>query len=136
MYAQTAGIRLREGLLYSVKTLKKAWLPEAQAPAAPALPIPVALALYRDTGLKVDTKKRRLSCHSCGIEIECSPGEPPCEVLKGWFTVAQWEGPGAVSHYYFCSLSCLKSWVSNRVPKVPQVFLKSFGEDESQEDKE
>jgi hypothetical protein len=84
----------------------------------------------------VDTKKKHLTCNSCGQGVECSPGEPPCEVLKGWFTVSQWEGPGAVSHYYFCSLSCLKSWVSNRVPKVPQVFLKSFGEDESREDKE
>jgi hypothetical protein len=107
-----------------------------EAPAAPALPIPVAPALYRNTGLKVDTKKKHLTCNSCGKGVECSPGEPPCEVLKGWFTVSQWEGPGAVSHYYFCSLSCLKSWVSNRVPKVPQVFLKSFGEDESREDKE
>ncbi len=107
-----------------------------EAPAAPALPIPVAPALYRDTGLKVDTKKKHLTCNSCGEGVECSPGEPPCEVLKGWFTVSQWEGPGAVSHYYFCSLSCLKSWVNNRVPKVPQVFLKSFGEDESREDKE
>ncbi len=134
MYVQTAGVQRRECLRYSVKTLKKALLPEVHA--TPALPIPVALALYRDTGLKVDKQKRRLSCNSCGKEVECSPGEPPCEVLKGWFTVSQWEGPGAVSHYYFCSLSCLKSWVSNRVPKVPQVFLKSFGEDESRGDKE
>lgn len=134
MYAQTAGVRRREYPLYSVQTLKEA-LP-LEAPAAPALPIPVAPALYRDTGLKVDTKKKHLTCNSCGQGVECSPGEPPCEVLKGWFTVSQWEGPGAVSHYYFCSLSCLKSWVSNRVPKVPQVFLKSFGEDESREDKE
>ena len=134
MYAQTAGVRRREYPLYSVQALKGALPPEA--PAAPALPIPVAPALYRDTGLKVDTKKKHLTCNSCGQGVECSPGEPPCEVLKGWFTVSQWEGPGAVSHYYFCSLSCLKSWVSNRVPKVPQVFLKSFGEDESREDKE
>ena len=134
MYAQTAGVRLREYPLYSVQTLKEALLPEA--PAAPALPISAALALRRDTELKVDTQKRRLSCNSCGKEVECPPGEPPCEVLNGWFTVSQWEGPGAVSHYYFCSPSCLKSWVSNRVPKVPQVFLKSFGEDESRKDKE
>jgi len=134
VYAQTAGSQRRECLLYSVQALKKALLPEA--PAAPALPISAALALRRDTELKVDTQKRRLSCNSCSKEVECPPGEPPCEVLKGWFTVSQWEGPGAVSHYYFCSLSCLKSWVSNRVPKVPQVFLKSFGEDESRKDKE
>ena len=134
MYAQTAGSRWRECLRYSVKALKKALLPEA--PVAPVLPISVAPALYRDTVLKVDAKKKHVSCNSCGKEVECSPGEPPCEVLRGWFTVSQWEGPGAVSHYYFCSLNCLKSWVSNRVPKVPQVFLKSFGEDESREDKE
>jgi hypothetical protein len=81
----------------------------------------------------VDTPKRQVSCHSCQTRVECSPGEPPCEVLRGWFTVTQWEGPGAVTHHYFCSLSCLKSWVSTALPEVPEAFLKSFGEEEGQE---
>ena len=84
----------------------------------------------------METQKMRLSCHSCGKEVESSPGEPPCEVLKDWLTVSYWKGPGAVSRYNFCSYSCLKSWVDAQVPKVPQIFLKSFGEDESQEGKE
>ena len=78
----------------------------------------------------------RLSCHSCGKEVESSPGEPPCEVLKGWVTVSHWKGPGAVSRYNFCSYGCLKSWVDAQVPRVPEAFLKSFGEDEGQEGKD
>jgi len=92
--------------------------------------------LFGITGLKVETQKMRLSCHSCGKEVESSPGEPPCEVLKGWVTVSHWKGPGAVSRYNFCSYGCLKSWVDAQVPRVPEAFLKSFGEDESQEGKE
>jgi len=85
-------------------------------------------------GLKVETERTHLSCHSCGKEIESSPGEPPCEALKDWLTVSHWKGPGVVSRYNFCSYGCLKSWVDAQMPKVPQVFLKSF--EESQEDKE
>jgi len=73
----------------------------------------------------------RFSCHSCGKGLESSPEEPPCEVLRGWLTVSYWKGLGAVSHYNFCSISCLKSWVDTRIPKVPEVFLKSFAEDKS-----
>ena len=96
-----------------------------------ALPIPVALAIYQDTGLKMETQRMRLSCHSCGEEVESSSGEPPCEALKGWVTASHWKGPGAVPQYYFCSFSSLKSWVDTQVPRVPKVFLKSFEEDES-----
>ncbi|MBL7124985.1 MAG: hypothetical protein ISS51_02690 [Dehalococcoidales bacterium] len=71
----------------------------------------------------------RLSCHFCGKGVEYSSEEPPCEVLKGWLTVSHWKGVGAVSHYNFCSLSCLESWVDTQVPRVPDVFLESFGED-------
>ena len=77
----------------------------------------------------------RLSCHSCGKEVEASPAELPCRVLKDWLTVSHWEGPGEVRHYNFCSYSCLKSWVDAQLPGVPEVFLKSF-RDESQKDKE
>jgi hypothetical protein len=47
--------------------------------------------------------------------------------------VTQWEGPGAVTHHYFCSFDCLKSWISSQLPEVPEVFLKSFGEEENQQ---
>lgn len=75
----------------------------------------------------------RLTCHSCGKGVEGSPGKLPCEVLKDWITVSRWKGPGAVSHYNFCSLICLKSWVDAHVPRVPEVFLESFEEDKSWE---
>ena len=78
---------------------------------------------------------RRFSCQSCGKEVECFPGEPPCEVLKGWLTVAYWKGPGLASQYSFCSFSCLKSWASAHVPQIPEVFLQSFKDNESQESK-
>jgi len=77
------------------------------------------------------SRRTRFSCQSCGKEVECSPGEIPCEALEGWLTVSYWEGPGAVSHYNFCSLSCLKSWVEAQLPRIPDVFLESFGEDET-----
>ena len=76
-------------------------------------------------------KKASFSCHSCGIKVECSSGELPCEALEGWLTICCWEGPGAVSQHNFCSSTCLKSWVDALVPKIPEVFLESFGEDET-----
>lgn len=74
---------------------------------------------------------RCLSCHSCGKQVECPCGEPPCEAFKGWLTVSCWGGPGAVAHYSFCSFSCLKSWADAQVPAIPEIFLESFGEDKS-----
>ena len=77
----------------------------------------------------MNTERMRFSCHSCGKEVERTSGKPPCEVLSGWLTVSYWEGLGTVSHYNFCSFSCLKSWVDAQVPRVPEAFLKSFEED-------
>ena len=77
------------------------------------------------------TERVRFSCHSCGQVVESSPEEPPCEVLKGWLTVSRWKGSGSVEHYNFCSFGCLKSWVDAQVPRVPEVFLQPFKEDES-----
>jgi len=76
-------------------------------------------------------QEMRFSCHSCGKGMECSLGEPPCEVLREWLTVSDWKGLGFVEHYTFCSFSCLKSWVDALVPRVPNAFLESFKEDES-----
>jgi hypothetical protein len=73
----------------------------------------------------------QFSCHSCGKGAECTPGEPPCEMLKGWLTVSRWKGSGSVEHYNFCSFSCLSSWVDAQVPRVPGIFLESFKEGES-----
>ncbi len=75
------------------------------------------------------TQRMRFSCHSCRKRLEYSPGEPPCEVLKGWLTVSCWKGLGFVERYNFCSFSCLKSWVEVQVPKIPKVFLESFKDD-------
>jgi len=72
----------------------------------------------------------KLSCRSCGRRVEGKREGPPCHVLEGWLTVSYWKGEGAVEHYNFCSLGCLRSWVKAQAPEVPEVFLKSFGEDE------
>jgi len=69
-------------------------------------------------------------CGSCGRKVEHHHSEPPCEVLRGWLTVSCWKGLESVEHYSFCSLSCLQEWVESHVPKVPEVFLKSFSEEE------
>lgn len=69
-----------------------------------------------------------LICPSCGKSVEFSPEERPCEVLRGWLMVTQWKGLGAVEHYNFCSLTCLKRWADTQVPQVPEVFSKSFEE--------
>jgi hypothetical protein len=74
----------------------------------------------------------QFSCHSCGKIAECPPGQTPCEALQGWLTVSSWEGAGVVEHYNFCSFSCLEAWVGAQVPRVPEVFLDSFGEDKTE----
>jgi len=76
-------------------------------------------------------RRMLFSCQSCGKRVEYVRGEPPCEMLKGWLTVSYWKGSGSVEHYHFCSLSCLMSWVNAQVPRVPDVFLESFKEDEN-----
>lgn len=70
----------------------------------------------------------RFSCQSCGAEVECAIDKLPCQALEGWLAVGCFEGRGAISQYYFCSFTCLKSWVDAKVPKIPLAFLKSFGE--------
>jgi hypothetical protein len=87
------------------------------------------LQLLLFSGVRMRKKKTRFACHSCGKEVECSSGELPCEALEGWLTVCYWEGPGMMSNYNFCSFTCAKSWVDSQVPKIPAVFLESFGED-------
>ena len=73
--------------------------------------------------------RKHLSCSSCGRSVEFSPQEPPCKMLEGWLTVSHWKGLGSVEHYSFCSLTCLESWVEAQVPRIPKVFLESFGEE-------
>ena len=78
----------------------------------------------------MDQLDSHFSCQACGKVAECLPGVNPCKVLRGWLTVKCWDDEGAtVEHYNFCSFSCLESWANARVPKVPEVFLKSFKED-------
>ena len=73
----------------------------------------------------------RFSCRACGKEVEYFDEEPLCGVLSGWLTVAHCKGLGSIERYEFCSFSCLRSWVDERIPQVPEVFLESFKEDES-----
>jgi len=72
--------------------------------------------------------KGNFTCHSCGKRVEHSLEERPCEVLGGWLTVSHWKGLGAVEHYNFCSFTCLERWAEAQVPKIPEAFLKAFGE--------
>lgn len=72
--------------------------------------------------------KKAFICFSCGKRTEFTSEEPPCEVLSGWLTVAQWKGLGVVEHHNFCSFTCLKRWADAQVPKIPEVFLKAFEE--------
>ena len=67
-------------------------------------------------------------CHSCGKKVEFTSDEPPCKALSGWLIVSHSRGPESVSHYSFCSFTCLQRWVDAQVPKIPEVFLKSLGE--------
>ena len=78
--------------------------------------------------------KRCWVCHSCGRKAEIGPEELPCEVLRGWLIVSNWKGLESVDHYSFCSLSCLQRWVDSQVPRVPEVFLKSLGEENSKQE--
>ncbi len=67
-------------------------------------------------------------CHSCGRKVEFSQEEIPCNVLHGWLIVSQMKGLESVDRYSLCSFSCLKRWAANRIPEVPEVFLKSLDE--------
>ena len=93
-----------------------------------ALLIPVALATDQD-GSGMETQSLHFSCHHCGKRVEHCSGGPRCEVLEGWLTVSRWGGRGVVSHYNFCSLSCLRIWADAHITRIPEVFLKSFEED-------
>ena len=85
-----------------------------------------------DTRIKsMKNQEIRFTCSSCGKEAGCFLGVLPCEVLKDWLTVSCWKGLGSVEHYYFCSFSCLKSWVDTQIPKIPQVFIDSFNDDKN-----
>ena len=76
-------------------------------------------------------RERCFVCHSCSKRVEHTSEERPCQVLSGWLTVAHWKSVGAVEHYHFCSLSCLKSWTDAQIPQVPEVFLKAFNGEEA-----
>ncbi len=68
-------------------------------------------------------------CHFCGKKVQVPPNEPPCHFMEGWLTVSRWDGPHRVRQYNFCSLTCLKLWVEAELPHIPDVFLKSLGEE-------
>ncbi len=71
---------------------------------------------------------RLISCYSCGRELEHGMGRMPCEELEGWLTISHWKGKEMVDHYSFCSHRCLRQWVDQLFPRIPEVYLKSFDE--------
>lgn len=74
---------------------------------------------------------RSCTCHSCGKTVELGRQELPCRALRGWYMVSCFAGVESVDHYRFCSLGCLRSWIDSQMPEVPEVFLKSLGEEET-----
>jgi hypothetical protein len=70
--------------------------------------------------------QRGFSCDFCGKVIEFSPAGHSPSSLEKWFTLTYWEGIGAVNHYSFCSLDCLRAWLDKHHTQVPDVYLKSF----------
>ena len=76
-------------------------------------------------------EKKHFICHSCGKKAESSLEKPPCEALAGWVMATHWKEFESVDQHIFCSFSCLKRWVDTNVPKIPDVFIKSFGEEDS-----
>lgn len=73
--------------------------------------------------------RRCFTCHSCGKKVEFLGEEPPCKQLSGWLMVSHWEGKESANHYSFCSFVCLQKWSDDQVPKIPEVFLKSLGDE-------
>lgn len=73
---------------------------------------------------------RTVVCYSCGREPEHVTGRLPCEELSGWLMVSHWKGRESVEHYSFCSAECLYQWSKSRIVEVPDVFLKSFDDQE------
>lgn len=74
-------------------------------------------------------KIRCVICRSCGRKEEFPLEEPLCKVLGGWLIVCHWKEPQSVDRYSFCSFGCLQRWLDTQVPRIPEVFLKSLGEE-------
>ena len=85
-----------------------------------------------DNGIEMKIDKKRISCYHCGKKVELAPGEAPCEKLKGWLTISSWRGAGDVDHYNFCSYPCLKTWIDAQMTEIPEIFIESFKEDNSE----
>ena len=75
-------------------------------------------------------QEKTITCSSCGKELEHTAGRMPCEELSGWFMLSHLKGKESVDHYSFCSADCLYEWSADQIIPVPDVFLKSFGEDD------
>jgi hypothetical protein len=61
--------------------------------------------------------------------VEFSQEELPCDVLSGWLMISHMKGLESVDNYNFCSFSCLKRWAASQIPEIPEIFLKSLGEE-------
>jgi len=71
-------------------------------------------------------------CSSCGVRVELGKGEMPCEVLRGWLIVSLLKGAESIERHSFCSTSCLKKWVEEESPQVPEIFIRSMDEEDRQ----
>ena len=72
----------------------------------------------------------RIACDWCGAVLEHRRGRLPCEELAGWITLSYWKGREEVDHFNFCSPACLRGWIESQCPSVPEVFLRSFEEED------
>lgn len=75
-------------------------------------------------------QERVITCYSCNRELKRAEGRTPCEELAGWLTISYWQGKEAVDHYNFCSPKCLRQWMDDMFPPIPEVYLKSFDEND------
>ncbi|MCX6012070.1 MAG: hypothetical protein NTV30_01375 [Chloroflexi bacterium] len=73
---------------------------------------------------------RAFICQTCGKEVDNIQDKAPCEVLQGWLMVTNWKGHENVDQIVFCSYSCLKRWVDSKTPNIPDIFMKSFEDDD------
>lgn len=76
-------------------------------------------------------RERIIACYTCSRGLEPVTGRMPCEELAGWLTISYWKGKEAVEHYNFCSPQCLRQWMDEMFPGIPEVYLKSFDEQDN-----
>ena len=69
-------------------------------------------------------------CSLCGVKVELSKDELPCEALNGWLIVSLLKGAESIERHSFCSRDCLRKWLEAESPQVPDIFIRSMDEED------